>query len=375
MKQQKVRFSVPAFLFCLILFSPLWTRADDNLTLQDICRLKGQEVNHLHGVGLVVGLRGTGDEGSRPTSRALVSLMHHMGSQFSTDAQGVPNLDEIKKAGNVALVFVNADIPASGAQQGDRFDCTISSISSKNLEGGTLILTSLLGPRPDDPKVYALAQGQLTIPDPRTPTSAVIHKGCKMESTVRNQYVSQDHKVTLVLDQGQSTFQTAQTVEEAINELMQNMLGGSPGSAAVQQSATQKMAQAIDQHHIEVVIPNFYRDVPVQFVSLLMGISIKNIQKRKSVYINEREGVIAVGDDVLISPVAISHKNLVIAAGTPRGNFVGVDPASPDAPNVRAKLKNLQEALNALSVPTDDFISIIKALKAKGDLYGEVIIE
>ena len=350
--------------------------ADDNLTLQDVCRLKGQEKNQIHGLGMVVGLRGTGDENFKPTSRFLVSAMQHLGSQFATDAQGVPNLDEIKKAGNTAMVFVTVDIPPVGAQQGDLLNCSISSISAKNLEGGTLILTNLVGPNRSDPTVYALAAGPLSIPDPRTPTSAVIHRGCKMETTVRNQFMSPDGKVTLILEEGQSSFQSAQLIEDRINELAQSLFGGSPGNSSAQESNSHILARAIDQHHVEVLVPAFYRDRPVQFVTVLMGISITNIQRRKSVYINEREGVVAVGEDVLISPVVVSHKNLVIdTGGGARGSFVGVDPSNPDPKTERPKLKNLQEALNKLAVPTEDFISIIKALKAKGDLFGEVIIQ
>ncbi len=350
--------------------------ADDNLTLQDVCRLKGQEENQIHGLGLVVGLRGTGDENFKPTSRFLVSAMQHMGSQFATDAQGVPNLDEIKKAGNTAMVFISVEIPPTGAQQGDMLNCSVSSISAKNLEGGTLMLTNLLGPNRNDPTVYALAQGPLSIPDPRTPTSAVIHRGCKMETTVRNQFISPDNKVTLILEQGQSSFQSAQLIEDRINELAQSLLGGSPGNSSAQQPVSHILAHAIDQHHVEVKVPTFYRDRPVQFVALLMGIPITNIQRRKSVYINEREGVVAVGEDVLISPVVVSHKSLVIDTGSgARRSFVGVDPSNPDPKQQRPKLKNLQEALNELAVPTADFISIIKALKAKGDLFGEVIIQ
>ena len=73
--------------------------------------------------------------------------MQLMGSNISTDTQGFPKLDEIDKAGNVALVFVTANVPIAGAQQGDTMDCTISAISAKSLDGGILMLTPLLGPR------------------------------------------------------------------------------------------------------------------------------------------------------------------------------------------------------------------------------------
>lgn len=345
---------------------------DENLRLQDICRLKGQEENTLHGLGMVVGLRGSGDEGSKPTSRSLASTMEKMGIQVARNAQGFPDLDEIKKTGNVAMVFVNVEIPPSGAQQGDSLDCTISAINAKSLEGGTLMLTPLLGPRADQPIVYALAQGQITIPDPRTPTSAVIHRGCKMETTVKNNFIN-ENKITLVLDQDLSSFRTAQYIEDSINEFLQNGIGGSPGNPNTSRSDNSAQAQAMDQLHVEVTIPPHFRQRPVQFVSLLMDLTVTNLQNRKRVVIDEREGVIVIGEDAIISPVAISHKNIVIEAGGPRGSFVEFDSSNPKQPPPR--LKNLVDALNALAVPTEDKIAIIKALKRKGDLYAELVVQ
>jgi flagellar P-ring protein precursor FlgI len=61
---------------------------------------------------------------------------------------------------NIAAVFVTATLPPF-AQPGMRIDATISSIGdAKSLEGGTLLLTSLLGP---DGQVYAVAQGAMVL--------------------------------------------------------------------------------------------------------------------------------------------------------------------------------------------------------------------
>ena len=139
---------------CLIMgtlwLAPLLAQAAENqLLLRDVCRLKGQEENTLQGLGLVVGLKGTGDDSSKPTARALARMMQLMGSQIANDAKGAPSLSEIEKAGNTALVFVTVNVPPQGVQQGDQIDCTISALSAKSLEGGTLMLTPMLGPRVD----------------------------------------------------------------------------------------------------------------------------------------------------------------------------------------------------------------------------------
>ena len=148
-------------------------------SLSSICRIKGQEENVLQGLGIVVGLKGSGDGGSYlPTIRSLAAAMQLMG-----DTLGKGGAAELKDAKNVALVTVSAIVPAAGARQGDRIDCTIASVgSAKSLVGGRLFLTPLLGPapsrgtRPEDRRVYALAEGPITIeerhgpdhrPDPR----------------------------------------------------------------------------------------------------------------------------------------------------------------------------------------------------------------
>ena len=38
-------------------------------------------------------------------------------------------------------------------------------------------------------------------------------------------------------------------------------------------------------------------------------------------------------------------------------------------------LQSLADALNALEVPTEDLIAIIKTLQKKGDLFGEVVFK
>lgn len=349
--------------------------ADSQLLLRDVCRLKGQEENTLQGLGLVVGLKGTGDDGAKPTARALARMMQLMGSQIANDTKGAPALAEIEKSGNVALVFVTANIPPQGVQQGDQIDCTISALSAKSLDGGILMLTPLLGPRVDRPTVYALAQGKLTVPDPRMPTSAAIYRGCKMEATIKNEFVKDD-KITLVLDKDISSFNTAQYIEDIINQLNNTGLNGGaniPTDQAAVNSNFQLLAHALDPVHVEVTIPKYYRERPVAFVATLMETPLPNIKNKKRVVINERDGgIVVIGEDVMISPVAITHKNLTIEARAGQKSFVGLDPANPQP---RPKLKNLVDALNGLSVPSQDIIAIIKALKQNGDLFGEVVIQ
>jgi len=340
------------------------------LKLGDLCRVKGQETNTLQGLGLVVGLRGTGDSGAAPTARALARMMQLMGGPMATDRMGSLDLNDVANAKNVAMVFVTAEIPTVGAQAGDAIDVSISAINAKSLEGGTLMLTPLLGPRSDNPTVYAMAQGPLRLSADGPATNAVINGGAKMETSVTAAF-EKDGKITLVLDSDFASFDTAQRIEDQINSFSTMTIGDVNGYGS-DSRATRTQARAIDQLHIEVAIPDLYRQNPIKFISLLMNIPILLASHSTRVVINERERVVVIGKDVEIAPVLVTHRNLRIEAGG-RGSFVKVNDASDETSN--AKLKSLADALNALDVPTEDLIAIIKTLKRKGDLFGEVVFQ
>lgn len=288
---------------------------------------------------------------------------------MSTDPRGQLMLEDVEDAKNVALVFVSARIPPVGAQQGDRLDLVVNAISAKSLEGGYLMLTPLLGPRADSPTVYAVAEGPLRISDNGSATTATVHQGAKMEATVRAPF-HLDGKLTLIIDRDIADFDTSQRIEEAINSLPDFSLSQSPGETVSPGGIPS--ARAIDQLHIEVQIPDIYRDNPIMFVSGMMAAPISLPSKSNRVVINEREGVVVIGEDVEIAPALITHQNLRIEAKGEPG-LVPIDQMG--RPGSNAKLKALADALNALDVPAADLIAIIKALKRKGDLYGEVIFQ
>jgi flagellar P-ring protein precursor FlgI len=325
--------------------------------LKSICRLKGQEENSLHGLGIVVGLDGNGDGGNyMPTVRSLAKMMSMMGEQL-----GPEGLSELKNAKNIALVSVTATVPAAGARQGDQINCRVASIgSAKSLRGGTLFLTPLVGPDPNDPQVYAFARGPITVDNDEMLTTGTVYDGCQLESDFFNAFTKED-KVTLVLERNHAGFEMAQEVAELVNSQLSFGAGGLP------------LARAINQQNIEVTVPSQYREDPVLFVSLVMRLQLMEPTPEARVVVNERAGSIVIGGEVEIGPVVVSHKDMVIEAGTMGGGngFVPVDPAETATP----KLKALVEALNAVQVPTEDVIAIIKGLDRNGQLYGKLVVE
>jgi flagellar P-ring protein FlgI len=326
--------------------------------LKSICRLKGQEENTLQGLGIVVGLKGTGDGASfLPTLRSLEKVMKVMGEPL-----GRKSLDEIKDTKNVALVAVTAVIPATGARQGDKIDCVVSSIgSAKSLSGGRLFLTALIGPDRNNPRIYAFAEGPITLDDPGITNNGKVFEGCRLEEDFFNAFIK-DRKITLVLEKNHADFQVAQDIADLINKSPLSLQAGSV-----------MLARAANQMNIEVFIPPQYGEDPVSFVSQVLSLPILEPQTPPRVVINERAGSIVISGDVEIGAAVVSHKNIVVETVAPGAArpFVPVDSADPNAP----KLKSLVETLNALHVATPDVIEIIKGLDRNGRLHAQVIIE
>ena len=336
--------------------------ASAEIKLSDVCRIKGQEENTLHGMGLVVGLKGSGDGDSKATMRALARYMELMGHRIGNDPRGQVMLDELKGAKNVALVFLTVTIPAGGAQQGDLLDCKVSAMSAKSIEGGYLMLTELHGPVPGDRTVYGLAKGQISIDDIIKPQTGTISGGCQVEQKFQNEFVK-DGKLLLVMSKDHATFAMTSLVEQNVNREPDFRIG----------SSSEGIARALDQVRVQVTIPPTYADNPALFASVLMETRVGRPLTDTTVIINERKQAVIVGADVEIGPVAVMHKNRLIQVGGDQVNqFVEVNPS---ADTQKPKLAALVDALNTLKVPAEDVIDIIKMLKHKRALYGELIIE
>lgn len=336
--------------------------------LKNICRVKGQEENTLRGLGLVVGLKGTGDGGDNlPTMRALARAMELMNSPVSrTDLNGRGGLQELKNVKNVALVWVTATVPATGARQGDQIDCFVSAMSAKSLEGGRLTFAALQGPDLRDPRIYALAEGRIHLDDPEFPLDGRVDGGARLEENIMNAF-QKDGIVTLVLDKNHADFQIATAVASAIN----SQLGYSGGDDSQIRHA--EIATPLDPANILVRIPKQYREVPVEFVAQVLDLPIYELQTDARVVINQRAESIVISGDIEIGAVTVTHKNVTVNtdAETPVATFVPLDQEQSNT----ARLKTLVDTLNAVRVPTRDIIEIIKGIDRNGKLHGKLIIE
>ncbi len=350
-----------AALVALVLSGP----AVQAVRIGDITHLKGERTNQLLGMGLVVGLNGTGDGGTYlPAIRPLAAML----TQF---ANPVLSMDELKNARNVALVAVEATLPEFGVGEGDRIDVRVTSVgAAKSLVGGRLVITPLQGPHKADPRIYALASGPLHVPDTLVPTVGVISQGATLEAEVIYHYVD-DNQIMLVLDDAHAGWAMAHAIAQMISEE-----SSEPGKVS-------NIARAIDPKNVAVTIPPADRAAPAAFIARLEGLDLLMPQTEARVKINRRTGTIIVSGDVEISPVAISHKGLTINTGAagpaPAGavgaagqeGFVAVDPGKRGG----SKMADLIDALNQLRVPVEDRITIIEELYKTGKLHARLVVE
>lgn len=323
--------------------------------LRNICRVKGQEENVLQGIGLVVGLPGTGEAGDALTMGALARAMEIMGAPIPEIPVNGRGGTELQKVKNVAMAIVTARVPATGARRGDKLDCYVSAVNGKSLAGGRLAFAALLGPNINDQRVYALCEGAVHLEDAAQPTSGVVAGGCQMEEDVFTQFVH-DGAITLVLDENHADFQTATEVVDSIHKLYSR--------------EDDNFVQAVNASNIVVRLPGEYRDNPVAFLADVLELEVYSAEPEARVVINQRTGSIVISGDVTIGDVVVSHGNVVIEAGQAPA-FEAIDTDQADS----AKLNALVDALNSLKVPNKDRIEIIKRIARSGKLHGRLIIE
>lgn len=339
--------------------------------LKDLARVSNDRPNQLNGLGLVIGLEGTGDSaGTIANVQMVANALSHYGVAVSASQLRVKN---------VAAVIVTANLPAF-ARTGDRIDVTVSSFGdAKSLQGGVLLLAPLQGV---DGEIYAVAQGPVSIGgfnassggtkvQKNHPTVGLVPGGALVEREVPNAMATDF--LTLVLNQ--PDFTTAARVARAIN-----------------QAFAAESARAVDKGTVTVTIPAPYEARPVEFIAALGELVVRPDTAAK-VVVNERTGTVVIGQEVSLSPVAVAHGSLSIKisaepqvsqpAPLSQGQTVVVPETTVVAAETEARFSTLGggtsvadliKALNSLGATPRDVVAILQAVKAAGALNAELEI-
>lgn len=330
--------------------------------IADVTHLKGRRDNRLQGLGLVVGLPGSGDGGKyAPSVQAL-------GSMLAKYESTVP-LEALKDTKNVAIVALEVVLPENGVREGDRVDVQVNAIgAAKSLVGGRLLLSPLQGP--DLGSIYALASGQIVIPDLKSPTGGFIRQGATMEADVTHLYIDSG-RMTLVLEDAHASWALSSTIAQMINEEMS------------QAGQVRRLARAIDPKNVEVVIPPNELPDPAAFIAAVESVELFLPPAEARVTINRRKGTVVITGEVEIGAALISYNGMTISTvqpppqPTPENPIVTENAVAVIDPQKRggSRLQDLVDALNALRVPARDLIAIIEDLKRSGKLLAKVVVE
>src|SRR4051812_47115365 len=339
--------------------------------IKDLANIEGVCQNQLIGYGLVVGLNGTGDTlNNIPfTKQSLQAMLERMG----VNIRGATI-----RTGNVAAVMVTGNLPPFGTQ-GTRMDVTVSALGdAKNLQGGTLLVTPLLGA---DGNVYAVAQGSLAIGGFQAEGNAAsITKGVPTVGRIANGAII-EREIEFALNRlsqvrlalRNADFTTAKRIAAAINDYI--------GMAT---------AEPIDPSSVQLTVPKQFQGNVVALLTEIEQLQIEPDLSAKIV-IDERSGIIVMGRDVRVSMVAVAQGNLTVTiseaaqvsqpAAFSRGRTVtaprsriGVqeDGRKLALVNEGVSLQQLVDGLNALGIGPRDLISILQAIKAAGAIQADI---
>lgn len=350
----------------------------DNVAIQDLARIQGQGESVLRGVGIVTGLaKGKGDKGTE------LALARPLARIYEVNNIPLPDLKELANAGTCALVAIEVTIPPQGSRQDDAWDIRVTALhSATDLTGGQLILSPLMGPRADDPTVYAMGNGTIMLEDKTLTTTGIIKNGAHMLGDVPMPVIKDTFVLTLA--PGYRYYTVASRVADAVNGSVNDP---QEGLAMTDRSIHTDVARALNDTSILVTIPPQERANVPQFVAMVMStqVTLSLLQQPAEVRINARTGLILFSGNVEISPVAISHKNLSISTITPalpptlanparsRDSIVGLDTSS--RAREKARIQDLIAAFKALDVPIDDRINIIMELHKAGRIHAKLVVE
>lgn len=336
-------------------------------SIQELARLKGQGESVLQGLGLVIGLPGTGDSGEDLiVARPLAKLLENSGNPIG-------GFDELAGSRSIALVMVTATIDRTGAKLDDKFDVVVTALNNPaSLVGGELFLAPLRAPLPPH-DVYAIAQGPIVIEGDAL-TRGIVRGGARITRNISMPTIAADGTITFIINPPVAGWTTAQLLADTIN---QHRLG------LDQQGELIAFAQ--DDRTVRVKIPASDLADPAGFIADLMSIrfdpSLLNLPAR--VVVNEREGIIVMTGNVEISPTALTHGDLVITSVIPPAQPGGQAAAAPgrwaalgasSRPSETAKLQDLLAAFRQLDVSVQDQIAILMQLQRTGALHAELIV-
>jgi len=368
--------------FCVLAFMPT-AHAD---RIKDLATVASVRSNQLIGYGLVVGLQATGDGAATPmAAQSLRALLNQLGVSVDgalSDSDAGTTLKPGMDVKNAAAVLVTADLPGF-SKPGQTIDVNVAAIgTATSLRGGNLLMTPLRGP---DGRVYAMAQGSLTISavdagasgssvSTGVTTSGRIPNGALVERTVDNAFDKSD---TVVLNVRAPDFTTTTAIVNAVNGKFGNGTASAIDGVAVSVTAPREMSQR------------------VAFMSMIENLEVTPGEAPARVVVNSRTGTVVISRNVRVTAAAVTHGTITvkIAATNEVSQPNGFAPVgatttavtNADVTVTEAKnpmflfkpgvdLRELVDAVNQVGATPSSLLAILEALKRSGSLRAELLV-
>lgn len=358
------------FRLGIIALSLLTTVPAHAARIKDLAELQGLRENTLTGLGLVVGLAGTGDDASSNVARrSMATFLKNLGL-------AVP-FDDIR-AKNVAVVTVTAQLPPF-ARPGTRIDVVVSAMgTARSLSGGTLVATTLKGL---DKQVYGVAQGQLLVggyeaearSGSRASKNHITVGRIPGGGTVEREVAQAEIAGALVLLLKRPDFTTAARIETALDAAFESNIAKVRDAGAVEVTIGPAWTSSVAHLIARVEAVQATPDAPARVV------------------IDERTGTVIAGADVSIGAAAIAYGGISINVNErvrvtqPPAFGRGGTAVTPDselsiveqggrlqALPAATTVGDVVNALNALGVKPRDLVPIFQALRVAGALIAEI---
>ncbi len=340
--------------------------------IKDLALLEGTAAEPLVGVGLVLGLNGTGDAGnSDVTVNALANLLEKL--DMTVDPSQL-------KAKNVAIVTVTANLDPNAAV-GSRVDVTVTSLyDASSLEGGTLVMTPL---KAADGTLSVLAQGSVSI------------GGFNIKAGAGNSYRKNHAQVGTIPNGGTVKVSLGGHFmrEGRVGWLLNNpdFVTASNVAGAINARFGEGTAVARGAQRIEVAVPADFHGDPVTFIARMGELETAHDTVAR-VVVNERTGTIIVGQGVHLREAAVAHGALSVMVSTyynvsqpgafaRRGQTVVTPEVNTDVTDHDASVLHVPDTstvadvvgvLNDIGASPRDIIAILEALKRAGSLQAEL---
>lgn len=341
--------------------------------IRNITTLHNSMPQALVGLGLVVGLAGTGstDRGSR---LALLNYIHRQGLNLTiADVTG----------GSVALVTLTCELPPF-AKVGDQLDVKCAVIGdATSLRNGQLLRGEL---HAVDGDTYVLAQGLVNV------------NGFSAQAS--NSKVQQNHTVTGWVNNGGQVVKDLESTfwsESGCLEL--RLLNPSPFNAAAIAAGVRSAigdlglaAEAVDQGLVRIPVPREQRSnaTALRLLNLIGEVRV-TVENPAKVVIDQASGTVLAGEGVLISPCVVGLSELTIAVmhdedvvqPNPFGNgdTQRIDRTRIDVQNNSKELKplaggatvgDLLANLKTLGLTPSQLIAVFTALDGGGFLQAKL---